>query len=782
MEPLPAGSADLELYEPEVEPAPLRIIKRSQTVAGRPSGGRLGGADEWGLSESTFDNESEGSPPVEADRPLGPLTIHKIRRGRGRGRGSILDGSLSVKIVDIEKQCSTPRVDDSVIPGLQDDDLDRTPTASHPLTRDISAGKFLRTELHRGSSENEVKRQSFQPLNQQSNPPLIQNSDGSPKIPKRKPSKSKYSLLRAFGGRRSEDLDSTSTLGRSGSSASTKSTKSHSTLLRRLSHRKSTASTIQSIASSVPSSLGTVELSHPFETDSQDISHARINSRASSYYDGTIMMSSPPTPSLASFREDNFVLCPQISVTPESASVNAGVCTLWAAVEITGVLRRADGTSTLDDAGRAYSIQNLAPRCLGRSQSHFVGVFSLIVIDLRSYGSLHNIAVEFQPGPNCIIVDQPEDTFQAKTIRLSETHLMLVKIRLNEVKVSLSHAKEKSSDELIENLNEILGDTTTQYLTVKLNYRHPAFLNLRQQAAEGDFRLLPQHTLLETKATATIKRHNPASAWSPRNSGAMNSAVGVSALTKIIEKHFSAEKCREALQKLAEDRTMIPYPRRTYGHSSDKENRKSTTSPLSYIDPTNSLLSHSFSMTAISNFNARGSPVAKRLSSPYDHPLDLVDDEMDPARKIWSQMRRTSRPARKHPRASISDGNYFSADQDALFECTPRYGGSLRGPNLSLFESPDPFPDTSLDSTPKAKQNRTSRGKSNNAVVDDNRHHLMELALRNKRSVGQETLRSMVPSTHSGKGLGNKHGGVMGAVAGVGLAGRNWGQWLPWGG
>lgn len=101
MAPISRISADLELYEPEVEPAPLRIIKRSQTVAGRPSGSRSGGADEWGISNSTLDNESEGSPPMAANRPLGPLTIHKIRRGKGRG--SILDDELSIKIVDIEK-------------------------------------------------------------------------------------------------------------------------------------------------------------------------------------------------------------------------------------------------------------------------------------------------------------------------------------------------------------------------------------------------------------------------------------------------------------------------------------------------------------------------------------------------------------------------------------------------------------------------------------------------------------------------------------------------------
>ncbi|KAB8299143.1 hypothetical protein EYC80_001248 [Monilinia laxa] len=725
MVPLSEVSTHLESRQPEVEPAPLRIIKRSQTVTSRPSGYEFGSADEWGMFESTFENESEGSPPVAASRPLGPLTIHKTRRGRG----SILDDSLSVDIVNIERKCSTPKVDDRDYRGPLEDDLFHTSVATHSSSQDTSTGKFLRTYSRLGNPGNEAKKHSIRSSDLQSNILGTPKTDGSPIIPKRKPSKSKYSLLRAFGGRRSEDSEPKHTLGRSGSSASTRSMKSHSTLLRKLSHRKSTASTIQSDASSVPSSLGAVELSHLFDSDGQDIINARINSGASSYYGGTVMMPSPSTPILtpmiSSSRDDNCVLCPQISVTPESASVNAGVCTLWAAVEITGVLRSADGASPLNDASRTYSTQSLTPRCL----------------DLRRYGSLHNIAVEFQPGPDCIIVDQPEDTFQSKTLRVSETHLMLVKIRLNEVKVSVSQEKDKSSDELIENINEILGDTTTQYLTVKLNYRHSAFLNLRQQAAGGDFRVLPQHTLLETKATATIKRHNPASAWSPRNSGALNSAVG-------------------KIGKFAAD-------------------------TLAYLDPTNNLLSHSFSMTAISNLNARGSPVSKRPSSPYDHPLDLVDGEMDPARKIWSQMRRTSRPARKHPRASISDGNYFSADQDTLFESTPRHRSSSRGTNLFLFEPPEASPpDTSLELTPKARQSRDSREKSPGTTTNDNRHHLMELALKNKRSVGQETLRSMVPSTYSGKGtgFGNRQGGVMGAVAGVGLAGRNWGQWLPWGG
>jgi hypothetical protein len=56
----------------------------------------------------------------------------------------------------------------------------------------------------------------------------------------------------------------------------------------------------------------------------------------------------------------------------------------------------------------------------------------------------------------------------------------------------------------------------------------------------------------------------------------------------------------------------------------------------------------------------------------------------------------------------------------------------------------------------------------------------MEVALRNKRSVGAETLRSMAPSVVQmsastvGKGKGAAFGGL-----GVGL-GRTWGWGPPW--
>ncbi|KAM3065398.1 hypothetical protein ACMFMG_011480 [Clarireedia jacksonii] len=763
-------SSNMELHESEVEitkPQPLRIIKRSQTIAGGKAGGRSGAAGrDWndnGRRWSGYSLESKGSPPLAKD---GPLTVHKIRRGRG----SILDGSLDAAIVDVQKRGlseTTVAVNDDKKHSR--DDLDATPKANRLVSRSLSVGRFLRTELHRGGSQNVIKehqrlspRQSAQSLNPRVTPTLEQNLDGSPKIPTRRPSKSKNFIMKAFGSRKNDE--SKTALTREASIGSQR------TLLRKLSHQKSTASTLSSSISSTVSSLGTAESSHSFERYRQDIIDIGFDLRVSSYNDD-IEISCPATPTPSKCRDEMFVLCPQISVTPESTSVYAGMCTLWVAIEITGVLRRADGSGASGEMGRAFSAQNLTPQ----------------YNDLRSYGSLHNIAVELQPGLDCFIVDQPDDLFQAKTIRVSETLLMLVKIGLNKIKLPVAHAKETSTDELIDDLKGILGDTTTKYLTVKLNYRHSAFLNLRTPLVKGDNKLLPQHTLLETKATATVKRHNPSSAWSPRNSAALNPPVGLNPLTKIIEKHYSAERAREALHKLADDRVQIPYPRRTYGYSSDKENLKSETNITPNVAITPPGLTHSVSMTAISYFNAHGSPHSRRLGSPYDHPLDIEAKEMDPARKIWSQMRRSSRLGRSgHPRTSISDGHYFSTDEDGDLE-SPGAGGncSVRdanraGPNLSLYHQP--------------KELKMREG----AAVDDRRMAVRNVALRNKRSVGQESLRSMVPSTFSGNGeggegrgmdvgmdgeeggRGGRAAGMIGAVAGAGLVGRNWGQWLPW--
>jgi hypothetical protein len=102
--------------------------------------------------------------------------------------------------------------------------------------------------------------------------------------------------------------------------------------------------------------------------------------------------------------------------------------------------------------------------------------------------------------------------------------------------------------------------------------------------------------------------------------------------------------------------------------------------------------------------------------------------EMDPARKIWTDMRRTSRG--RYQRRSISASTFSVGDND--------YSPTRR---------------------------------MSDDTIDNERNRIMEAALKNKRSVGADTLRSIAPSVASGK--------KRGTVAALGL-GRNWGWSAGW--
>lgn len=86
MAPLPQPATVMEFHEPDnAKPQPLRIIKRSQTIAACSSPRAVLGISR---SVSGITNSSRGSPPLGPDRPL---TVHKRRKGRGSIFGSSLD-------------------------------------------------------------------------------------------------------------------------------------------------------------------------------------------------------------------------------------------------------------------------------------------------------------------------------------------------------------------------------------------------------------------------------------------------------------------------------------------------------------------------------------------------------------------------------------------------------------------------------------------------------------------------------------------------------------------
>lgn len=342
------NSPRVELHESEItKPQPLRIIKRSQTISGIPTSRYQDGAR--GSSDSSC--ESKGSPIFGADRPL---TVQKKRQQRGsimefrsENSGSDLSSS-STSLADLVKDYhgkSRSPLDctfsdrPTALSELMDDP-DVTPKANEKVARTprtISAGDFLKHELYKPHLNIEADTFSVRGQHRPRMYDQVQNSRPSPasvkvwppKMPERRPSRSKNFFLRAIGMRNSEEPPKH--IRRAGSTAS------RNTLIRRSSLAQRADDDPLHERTLVPAITY-----RSFPLDSSDIADVDINARISSCRDTASTpspSSSPPSAGLPSA----FVLCPQITVTPEVCSVETGSCTLWVAVLITGALQRADG-------------------------------------------------------------------------------------------------------------------------------------------------------------------------------------------------------------------------------------------------------------------------------------------------------------------------------------------------------------------------------------------------------------------------------------------------------
>ena len=321
---------------------------------------------------------------------------------------------------------------------------------------------------------------------------------------------------------------------------------------------------------------------------------------------------------------------------------------------------------------------------------------------------------------------------ESKTVYAGETHLILSKLRIAKVTKAASHIQKSStSEDIMADLESHLCGAITSYLTVRLTYKHSGFLNFKTTVNDWEGAMSSHSTRLQTEASAAIKRLNLESAWSPRTSGEMNGPVEVNPLIKLIEMHLPTDKARDAIRKLANDRTPIPVARRLNGTDNSGASIEATVNAhtggnvAARIDSavTMSLLRPQFDTLTPND------PDTLPLTTPVSRSL-RCKSEVDPARKIWTEMRKNSRGYR-HYRNSISEGHY-SNDSD---DCSP-----------SRLSSAD--------------------------TVDEERQKIMNIALKNKRSVGADTLKSFAPS------VGKVRGGTIGAL-GLG-AGRSWwvgGSW-----
>src|SRR3569833_568508 len=286
--------------------------------------------------------------------------------------------------------------------------------------------------------------------------------------------------------------------------------------------------------------------------------------------------------------------------------------------------------------------------------------------------------------------------------------LLLVQVQLGENQDRIHHRGHvrQQSDDLMDDLELQLGSTNIVYLQVRLTYSSYSASSQREKAASAYVTAAAettQHTRVETIVTARIKRHNSSSPWSPPPVPSPNP------LLEIAASHWGLSTTADVFQRLATS-SQPPTPRKPahlLPHRAVVSANTSTPSPTT-----------STSAGQRTSTNTTTTPTTLRLPSD----ASLRDSKPDPARKIWSEIRRAS-TSRRPP----------SSSSPAAFP-SPGFGG----PRCSYDEPSSPARHGCIG---RARSARRAAGKE---------PEVLRVVARDRHSVGAETPRSVVSSAVGG--------------------------------
>jgi hypothetical protein len=223
---------------------------------------------------------------------------------------------------------------------------------------------------------------------------------------------------------------------------------------------------------------------------------------------------------------------------------------------------------------------------------------------------------------------------------------------------------------------------------------------------------------MRIEAHAFIKRHCSESSWSHQTNGNQDLSGVSNLLFSLIDAHYDPVKAARIKSKIAPDAVSLTELHRreldtgcSYNSSSDTiapTKRRSTKDILHQTMQLENSVSMPISKQSLDNTQAGFHDTEGSLGTVALNPCS----ELDPARKIWSDIRKTSR------------------------------GASKRGsPATESLEMP--------------MDGRGSGSSEMEVNIQREQARIMELAIRNKRSLGADTLRSMAaPSMPIGFGMG----------------------------
>ncbi|KAI1115344.1 hypothetical protein F5Y14DRAFT_133861 [Nemania sp. NC0429] len=370
-------------------------------------------------------------------------------------------------------------------------------------------------------------------------------------------------------------------------------------------------------------------------------------------------------PTSAGCSDDHHLLVPHISVNAEVQSFNKAVSTVWVTIEISAQL------------SRPFMNDGLAPH----PDNSLLLSNPLRVGSVSRFGYLYNLQVDVLPVPQTTVIEVVQ-CHRPRSLNLGSSMLVLAKVQINRPQPrEFDRTPIQRPDELIADLESELRVPGIQYLQVRLRYHHSGFPALSSATpADG---MADCRTSLETTVTAVLEQQAlHLSTWQLPICPAESSLFG------IVASYWGPLRANEIFSK---------------------RTRPLTHSTVTGGNPT--LIDRHKAMANEGIFSPR--PVLERspfTPLPRRRPLfhqPSPEEGEDPARKIWTEMRRRTSQGRQNAAAPTMPERAAAAAYT--------YTGSLR-----------------LRSD-----------------VDRQRELLRDVALRNKRSIGADSLKSLVPSMES---------------------------------
>ncbi|KAK7927176.1 hypothetical protein PG985_004174 [Apiospora marii] len=276
---------------------------------------------------------------------------------------------------------------------------------------------------------------------------------------------------------------------------------------------------------------------------------------------------------------------------------------------------------------------------------------------LSRYGYLYDVNVQVLPTSESVIIDTLNEP-ASRVLGPGSSLLTLVQVHINASQPPRPDGEAHSggSENLMADLEYHLGNVQTEYIEVRLSYSHSGFPAFSDASGSADAAsaavdgVSRSRTRLETRATGVITRNNPMSDWSPRPRPC---APVSNTLFTIIAAHWGPIRANDIMHRIVASRST---PRKVAGSTATATTKTPTATP------TSPLYRNRRAGTDIQGseetVRATAAPPERTATAP---PLQvprrqtsLRKGTLSPeptkdggglsgkARKIWTEMRRTS--------------------------------------------------------------------------------------------------------------------------------------------